>query len=615
MNRPRCEILSDVQWLETMTESCPAGIICVDAGGYVRVWSAETTRMVGGSAAEMTGSPPPPWLRDWFERMAPDLPADGYLERDLACSRSDGTSVTVTARLSRWESPPGTAGGWMSFISEKIPIASAAERRFRDLLEAAPDAILEVDREGRIVLMNAASEKLFGYPREELLGRELEQLIPEAVRTAHHHHRKHYWENPSTRPMGQGLTLHAQRKDGTLIAVEISLSPVAFDDHFRVTAIVRDVTEQRTAEEKIRAVNQQLEQRNREVERANRLKSEFLTSMSHELRTPLHTIIGFTELLSEETEGTLNEKQKRFLSHVHKDSLHLLELINDVLDLSKIEAGRMELKPETFRARQAAGEVVSGIGPLALAKSQTLTNRVDDFAIMADPVRFKEILYNLLSNAVKFTPDGGEIGIDSHADGEFLSFTVSDTGMGIPAGEHISIFDKFYQAAATTKGIREGTGLGLAITKHLVELHGGTISVDSIAGRGSQFTFRIPAGPRRHPLILIVEDEPAAQELLANYLVSSGFETRTAASIPEAIEIARLRRPDAVTLDLHLPGYSEWRALDEIRNRPEFLGVPVIVVTVLDRDEAALKRGGAAFLQKPVNKEILLETLRDQLQR
>jgi PAS domain S-box-containing protein len=500
-------------------------------------------------------------------------------------------------------------------MHESTPVAVPAERRFRELLEAAPDAILEVDGDGRIILMNVTAEKMFGYTREELLGCELERLVPESARSIHHRHRRNYKAHPSTRPMGQGLTLHAQRKDGSLVPVEISLSPLAVDDHFHVTAIIRDVTERRAAEEKIRAIHEELQQRNQEVERANRLKSEFLASMSHELRTPLHTIIGFTELLSEEAEGPLNEKQKRFLSHVHKDSLHLLELINDILDLSKIEAGRMEIKPTNFNARDAAEEVVESIRPRAQAKSQKLKNQVCDCEIAADRVRFKEILYNLLINAVKFTPDAGEIAIDSHPDEEFVSFTISDTGVGIARDEQASIFDKFYQAASTTKGIREGTGLGLAITKRLVELHGGTIAVESELGRGSRFTFRVPAGSAGRRLVLIVEDEPGAQELLSTYLAPMGFQIRTASSVQEAIEIGRCQRPDVVTLDLNLPGYSDWRALEEIRHRPEFTEVPVIVISVRDRDETALKRGAAAILQKPVKREILLETLQQQLRR
>ena len=238
-------------------------------------------------------------------------------------------------------------------------------------------------------------------------------LIPEGSRAAHQQHRAKYWEHPVTRPMGKGLTLHAQRKDGSRFPVEISLSPVRSDDGIRVTAIIRDVTDRKIAEEQIRAVNQQLQQRNQEVERANRLKSEFLASMSHELRTPLHTILGFTELLEEEVDGPLNERQKRFVSHVHQDAQHLLELINDILDLSKIEAGKLELRFEVFDARQAVEEVVASLQGRADGKNLTVENRVAaDCAVKADRVRFKEIFYNLLSNAVKFTLEGGRIEID-----------------------------------------------------------------------------------------------------------------------------------------------------------------------------------------------------------
>jgi signal transduction histidine kinase len=264
------------------------------------------------------------------------------------------------------------------------------------------------------------------------------------------------------------------------------------------------VTERKQAEQKIKALhetftrelsatNQQLELRNLEVERANRLKSEFLASMSHELRTPLHTIIGFSELLAEELKGPLNESQKRFIGHIHKDSLHLLALINDVLDLSRIEAGRLELQPESFEMAAAMDETLSSIKALAAPKSITVERRGGNgVELHADRVRFKEILYNLLSNAVKFTADGGKVWIETAADALTIRVSVVDTGIGIPADEHESVFDKFYQAGPTTKGVREGTGLGLAITKRLVEQHGGKLWVVSELGKGSRFTFSLP---------------------------------------------------------------------------------------------------------------------------
>jgi PAS domain S-box-containing protein len=378
------------------------------------------------------------------------------------------------------------------------------EKRFRELLEAAPDAIMQVDADGRIILLNRVTEDMFGYSRDELMGQPVEVLIPQELHARHVQHRAHYRQNPLTRTMGSGLALEGIRKNGSRFPVEISLSPSDSAEGFRVTAIIRDTTERRTAEESLRKVreeytqelaeaNAELEMTNRELERANRLKSEFLASMSHELRTPLHTIIGFSELLGEELEGPLNEKQHRFVQHIHKDSLHLLELINDVLDISKIEADRLELRPEAFDFTALLAESLASVRSLAEAKSHILESASNvPRAVEADRLRIKQVLVNLLSNAIKFTPEGGRIGVDARVQESAVVVSVSDTGIGIPPEEHESIFDKFHQVGATTKGVREGTGLGLAITKRLVEQHGGSISVQSKPQQGSTFVFTLP---------------------------------------------------------------------------------------------------------------------------
>jgi PAS domain S-box-containing protein len=387
---------------------------------------------------------------------------------------------------------------------QPVRSGSDVEQRFRKLLEAAPDAILEVDAEGRIVLLNESAEKMFGYGRQELLGLNVDSLVPEAMRRGHQRHRSSYTDQPQTRPMGTGLELNARRRDGTLFPVEISLSPNWTPDGLRVIAIVRDISDRRQAEDRLRVVREQyttelaaknaeLEAHNVEVEKANRLKSEFLASMSHELRTPLHTVIGFSELLAEENEGPLNAKQKRFLGHILQDSRHLLELINEVLDISKIEAGKLLLQREKFDFAACLDETLAAIRNQAEARKIHIENKNTFQGLLyADALRTKEILYNLLSNAIKFTPKNGTVWVESLTQSDCLRVTVGDSGIGIPPEEHAAIFEKFYQIGDTTSGVREGTGLGLSIAKKLVELHGGTIWLESGQGQGSRFSFTLP---------------------------------------------------------------------------------------------------------------------------
>jgi PAS domain S-box-containing protein len=504
---------SSIAIIAALLDSPRFGIIAVDSAGRLQMWSRGAQRLFGWSEDEAVGRPAAAVLQ------LQHLP-EGKSESGL--SRKDGVVIDVEIWGSPWKDAAGDSQGAIAIVAEagqrstverklarveqellqmtaqekETRIEMRAERRFRELLEAAPDAIIEVDREGRILLLNLVTEKLFGYTREELLGQPVEILVPDALSGRHPQHRARYWDHPVTRPMGSGLALHGRRKDGSSLPVEISLSPVKSDDGFRVTAIIRDISERRQAEEQFREMQQaytrELESRNREVERANQLKSEFLASMSHELRTPLHTIIGFSELLAEELEGELNPKQHRFIGHIHQDSRHLLELINDILDLSKIESGRLELRRETFEIAGALEEALSSLGPQSMAESIAIeTSLAIPVPIFADRLRVKQIFFNLLSNALKFTPAGGRVQVEGALRDGSVEISVSDTGIGIPKEQHEAVFDKFFQVGATTKGVREGTGLGLAITRALVEEHGGRIWLESEPGKGSRFTFTL----------------------------------------------------------------------------------------------------------------------------
>lgn len=505
--------------------------------------------------------------------------------------------------------------------------------RFRDLLEAAPDGILEVEHDGTIVLLNAAAERMFGYLREELLGQLVEVLIPDSLRQRHQEHRHHYAEHPVTRPMGTGLELFARCKDGTQLPVEISLSPIRAPQGPHVIAIVRDITSRKQADARINAMNegftaelaaknQQLEIRNREVERANRLKSEFLASMSHELRTPLHTIIGFADLLAEQMKGPLNADQKRFVTHIQRDSRHLLELINDILDLSKIESGHLELHPELFKVAEAIMETTAGLRPLAADKQIRIEEILDPGVnITADRLRFKEILYNLVSNAIKFTPPKGHITIECERRPDCVFFAVTDTGIGIVTSELEAIFDKFYQLGSTTRGVREGTGLGLAITKSLVEMHGGRVWVDSTPGAGSRFQFTIPItshvaaeqGPHvsGRGVVLLVGME-AADDLLGDFLGKKGYGIASARTSQQALELMLTLKPAAVVLDLHALEPGSWAAFQDIPSKGGER-VPLLVMTTAPDQDTAASLGASAVLMKPVQPASLLRVIEEQV--
>ena len=378
----------------------------------------------------------------------------------------------------------------------------------------------------------------------------------------------------------------------------------------------------------------QLERQSAALEIASRHKSEFLASMSHELRTPLNAIIGFSEVLLERMFGELNERQDDYLRDIWSSGKHLLELLNDILDLSKIEAGQMVLNRSEFAVRESLEYCLSMVRERALKKRILLSLEVDPEVglLDADLLRFKQVGLNLLSNAVKFTPDGGRVDVRASIRGQDLIVEVADTGPGVPAEDRQRIFDSFQQGALLPQQA-EGTGLGLTLSKRILELHGGRIWVESEAGNGSTFGFALPTGsmepaltsvpepggldsglptglpPGPGPTVVVVEDDRRSFDLLRVYLEAAGARVVSARNGEEGLDTVRSLNPAGVVLDILLPGIDGWEVLAQLKADPGTAAIPVVVVSMLDEPGRGFALGAAEYLVKPVGKDQLMAAL------
>jgi signal transduction histidine kinase/CheY-like chemotaxis protein len=362
-----------------------------------------------------------------------------------------------------------------------------------------------------------------------------------------------------------------------------------------------------------------------EVERTSKFKDQFLSTMSHELRTPLNAVLGFSEMLSAERYGPLNDRQHRYVTHIHTGGKHLLRLINDILDISKIEAGRLQLTIETVPVDTTFAEVVDALQPLIDKRSQTLIqDSASQMSVLADSVRFRQILMNLLGNAIKFTPDAGRIELKARQEGTAIRIEVRDSGPGIPLEEQGRIFEAFHRLRHADKAA-EGTGLGLAITRSLVELHGGKLGLESEPGSGSCFYFTLPAAaavakaefpfdvatdngcsPGR---ILVVDDDHAAAQLLESQLSSVGYEVILCDQPARAVEMAATLQPAAVTLDIVMKPLNGWEVLSNLKADPRTRHVPVVVVTIIDQKSTGALLGADEYIVKPVDRAALLSAV------
>ena len=392
----------------------------------------------------------------------------------------------------------------------------------------------------------------------------------------------------------------------------------------------------RQANDELSKNKMELEFANMELQEANRMKSQFLANVSHELRTPLNSIIGFSELLQEKAFGALNERQTQYVEYVHSSGSHLLQLINNILDLSKIEAGRMDLVKEDFSVMEVLGELLGIIRPLAHEKNIVIESKSVPASpkLRADKAKFKQIMLNLLSNAVKFNIHGGNITVDWETMEEpsgmsverFIVFRISDTGIGIKGEDKGRLFKEFEQIDSSITREYGGTGLGLVLTKRIVELHNGSIWVESEPGRGSTFSVKLPQGTDEidmpvmttrplstnalvRPLVLVASEGQDINHLLEIYLAGDEFEVFIASDGLDLLRKAQDQKPFAIIMGITLPMKDGWEVLKELKQNPETAVIPVVIISAVDDRELGLSLGAVEYMEKPVNREMLLSVL------
>ncbi len=489
---------------------------------------------------------------------------------------------------------------------ENAHLFAAAQRQrqfFEVLVGNSPVAIVVLDLEHRVVSCNPAFETLYGYTQADVAGKNLDDLITTEESRAQ---AVSYTQQASIDQRVQGFG-QRRRKDGSLVDVEVLAVPVVVDgERVGMMGLYHDVTELLAAR--------------KASEEANTAKSRFLANMSHELRTPLNAIIGYSEMLEEEAADRGHDEYTPDLQKIRAAGRHLLALINDVLDLSKIEAGKMELHLETFELIPAIEAVASTVAPLIEKNGNTLKLELAPGlgAMRGDLTRVRQILFNLLSNASKFT-DRGTITLRATADRAALRFEVIDTGIGMTAAQLAKLFQAFAQAEAATTSKYGGTGLGLAISKMFCEMMAGEITVTSTPGVGTTFTVRLPRevrdqvepavgpGPVLQPgettgTVLVIDDDPDARQLLARMLRKEGFQVLTAEGGEQGIGLARAEHPDVITLDVLMPGLDGWGVLAALKSDPILATIPVVMVTITDDRQLGFSLGAVDYLGKPIDR-------------
>jgi PAS domain S-box-containing protein len=503
----------------------------------------------------------------------------------------------------------------------------ASRKRIDSILHASPDAIIVIDPKGVIVLANQSTTKAFGYTSYELIGHKVNKLMPDAVAVEHDSYLERLEWGREPHLIGKGSReVEARRRDGTVFPADLTLAMADTEGGRLYVGILRDITQRKSMEAEIIAAMERAKE-------ANEAKSAFLANMSHELRTPMNAIIGYAEILREDAEDEENEAIIPDLDKIISAGKHLLSLINDVLDLSKIESGKMELYLEDFAIADTVNEVASTVQSLVAKNNNQLEIVLEDGlgSMHADMTKVRQMLFNLVSNAAKFTHEGTitiDVASRNEARGRRILMRVRDTGIGIPAHKLEHIFEEFTQADDSTTRNYGGTGLGLALVRNFAEMMGGDIHVDSVEGEGSTFTIDLPlhvidleqrettmpedhddqsglSGKSRGELVLVIDDDQQARDLLRRHLEAQGRTVILAGDGEEGIELARNYHPAIITLDVMMPGLDGWAVLSRLKNDPATQDIPVVMVSMVAEEGIGASLGAVGHLRKPVNRDQL----------
>ncbi|MCB9146110.1 MAG: PAS domain S-box protein [Anaerolineales bacterium] len=629
-------------------ESANDAILIIGLDHTIMNANANCSRILGYSIQELVGKKtsellPPDELGDSLEKTNRLLRGESLPIYERRLIRQDGGVVETEINLSLVRDEEGYPKFIQSVIRE-ITARKQAENALREseeqnrlLFEEAPDAMVLFNRSGRVVQINHAVEAISGISGSKIIGNMITKLgiLPQDLVKALSDTKVDPFENKGKFAQ---LDFQLSPDDGEKRHINARIYALNLHGEPHYLASMHDVTLRKRAEEAMQIANA-------EMQRALNLKDEFLANMSHELRTPLNAILGITESLLEQISGPLNEKQQKYLQTVLESAQHLLELINDILDLAKINAGRIDLEITEITLNTVAQSSLRMIRQLALKKQLTVNLEIEENTrlIQADERRLKQMLVNLLGNAVKFTKDGGQIGLHIIGDTEnkTVKFIVWDTGIGISTEDIPRLFQPFMQLDAGLSRGNQGTGLGLTLVNQMALLHGGNVSVESELEKGSRFTITLPMYSDKFEeyrsktekqlpphttaklqteasLILLVEDTEVIASLLCDYLKIHGYRVITAQNGLEGVEAAKTEKPDLILMDVMMPEMDGYEATRRIRLLPALVNVPIIALTALamplDR-EKCLAAGMTDYSSKPIKLKELLNLIESYLHR